>query len=188
MKRLICALLVSSLPAALGCGDSDIVGPFAGGPMQLTVAGIIPSDIQAGFIDRDVSITNAAANLWVNYTRLVTDLCGNEPVGFLISSLAVTLDFEESLNVTQLQQVLDGTVTVYLSAAGTTVDIGTGLLTGVGPVALQDLSTEESLAVLHPQMLAGNFRVGLRGETSRTSDDDFSMDVELSFLSRASCQ
>ena len=100
----------------------------------------------------------------------------------------MSLDFEERVNVTQLEDVFDGTVTVYLTAGGTSVDIGTGSLAGAGPVELQGHGTEDALAVMHPQMLAGSFDVGLSGTTSRTTDEDFSMDVEVSFLTRASCQ
>ncbi len=188
MKRLVCALLVATFPIVSGCGGDDPVGPIASGPMQLSITGIAPSDIEAGVIDRNVSITTAAANLWPSYVRLVSDLCGRDPVGFSINSLAMSLDFEESLNVSQLEEVFDGTVTIYLTAGGATVEIGTGLVSGAGPVTLQGVSTEEALAVLYTQMLAGTFQVGLRAETSRTAEDDFSLDVEVSFLTRASCQ
>jgi len=188
LKRIVCALLVSALPVVLSCGgDSDPVGPFASGEMELRFAGISPSDIEAGIIDRDVSITSAAANLWVSYVALVTDLCGREPVGFSVNSVAILLDLEES-EVSQLEQVFDGAVTVYLAAGGVSVDIGTGMVSGAGPVVLQGDGTEEALAVLYSAMLANSFQVGLRGETSRTSADDFSMDVDVTFLTRASCQ
>lgn len=189
MDRLLCVLLLWSLPAVLSCGgDGDPVGPIASGPMQLMITNISPSDITDGVIDRDVNINTAAVGLWASYLRLVTDLCGREPVGFTISALAVTLDLEESVNVSQLEQVMDGTVTVYLAAGGVTVDIGRGLLSGLGPVGLEEVSTQETLAALHDRMLASDFQVGLRAETSRTDGGDFSMDVEVSFLTRAFCQ
>jgi hypothetical protein len=156
--------------------------------MELRFAGISPSDIEAGIIDRDVSITSAAVNLWVSYVALVTDLCGREPVGFSVNSVAILLDLEESTDVSQLEHVFDGAVTVYLAAGGVSVDIGTGMVSGAGPVVLQGDGTEEALAVLYSAMLANSFQVGLRGETSRTSADDFSMDVDVTFLTRASCQ
>ena len=120
--------------------------------------------------------------------RLVTDLCGNDPADFSVFSIAITLDFEESENVSQLEQVLDGDVTLYFTSGGTTVDIGTGVLSGAGPVALTGLSSAESLAVLYTEMLEGTFNVGLRAETSRTTNDDFSLELNVSFLTRASCQ
>ena len=164
------------------------MGPIDGGPMEFSVTGIGPSDIQGGVITREVSIVSAAANLWTSFARLTTDLCGQEPVGFIISALGISLQLEGSENVTRLDDVFDGQVTLYLSGGGVTVDIGTGLLSGVGPVGLDEISTRETLAPLHANMLASNFNVGLRGETSRTSGDDFSMDVETTFLARAVCQ
>ena len=195
LNRLLCALLVSVLPAVLSCGgDSDPVGPFASGPMELTINSINPSDITAGIIDRDVSITSAAANLWASYIRLTTDLCGREPVGFSIGALALTLDLEGSVNVSALDDVIDGTVTVYFAstqgndASAVRVDVGTGVVSGIGSVGLEEVSTRETLAALYDRMLSSDFRVGIRAETSRTDSDDFSMVVEVSFLARAFCE
>lgn len=187
MKRLVCALLLSSLPAMAGCSGGDPVGPFTSGEMILSFS-IAPEDIEGGVIDRDISVATAAANLWISYVRLVTDLCGNEPASFDVHSIAVTLDFEASEEVSQLEQVLDGQVTVYFTQGGTTVDIGTGVLLGAGPVGLQGLSSQASLATLYTEMLAGTFNVGLRGGTSRTTNDDFAMQIQISFLTRATCQ
>ena len=156
--------------------------------MQFSITGVGPGDIEDGIIDRNVSITSAAANLWTSYVRLVSDLCGREPVGFSINSLAISLDLEESVNVTTLDDVLDGTATVYLAGGGVTVDIGTGVLSGAGPVGLEGVSTQQSLAALHALMLASEFNVGLRAETSRTDAADFSMDLQLTFLARAHCE
>jgi len=149
---------------------------------------ITSEDIESGVIDRDLSVATAAADLWISFVRLVTDLCGNEPASFDVFSIAVTLDLEESEEVSQLEQVLDGQVTMYFTQGGATVDIGTGMLSGADPVSLQLLSSQESLAVLYSEMLAGTFNVGLRGETSRTTNDDFSMQLQVSFLTRATCQ
>ena len=194
LNRLLCALLVSSLPAALSCGGSDPVGPIQSGPIEITVNGISPSDITGGIIDRDVSINTAGANLWSSYVRLTTDLCGREPVGFAISALALTLDLEGSVNVSALDDVMDGTVTLYFAdtqgneASAVKVDIGRGMVFGLGPVGLEEVSTRETLAALHTRMLGSDFHVGLRAETSRTDSDNFSMAVEVSFLARAFCE
>ena len=188
MKRLVFALVLFLLPVAASCGGDDPTGPFTSGEMILTFSEITSADIEDGIIERDLSVATAAANLWISYVRLVTDLCGHEPVDFSVFSIAITLDLEESEEVSVLEQVLDGDVTLYFTAGGTTVDIGTGVLSGAGPVALQGISSAESLAVLYTEMLAGTFNVGLRGETSRTTNDDFSLDLNVSFLTRASCQ
>ena len=162
--------------------------------MEITVNGISPSNITGGIIDRDVSINTAGTNLWSSYVRLTTDLCGREPVGFAISALALTLDFEGSVNVTALDDVLDGTVTLYFAstqgndASAVKVDIGRGVVSGLGPVGLEEVSTRETLAALHTRLLGSDFHVGLRAETSRTDSDNFSMAVEVSFLARAFCE
>ena len=162
--------------------------------MEITVNGISPSDITGGIIDRDVSINTAGANLWSSYVRLTTDLCGREPVGFAISALALTLDLEGSVNVSALDDVMDGTVTLYFAdtqgneASAVKVDIGRGIVFGLGPVGLEEVSTRETLEALHTRMLGSDFHVGLRAGTSWTDSDNFSMAVEVSFLARAFCE
>ena len=189
MKRPWSTFPAFLLLAVMGCGGGgDPVAPIRSGEISLAITGIGPSDIESGAIQRNVDITSAAVNLWSSYVRLVTDLCGSEPAGFGINTLAVLLDFEQSVEVSALDEVFDGTVTVYFSAANVAVDVGAGVLTCPGPVGLVESATREALAVIHDQMLDSDFRIGFRGGTSRTPDDSFSMDVHVTFHARAFCE
>jgi hypothetical protein len=54
---------------------------------------------------------------------------------------------------------------------------------GSGPIDLELVSDEASLAPILAALLATNFRVGIRGATPRTGSDDFDarIDVRIGF-------
>lgn len=195
MKRLPLALVLALLVIS-GCGgDDDPMGPVDSPTITLTVNSMNPSDIRTpGIIEKDENISTESGNPWGRFIDSATDECGGDPAGFDVLMVSMALDVAGSQDVTQLDDVIDGTATVFFSstrgsdASAVRVNVASGPVVGAGPVTLPLAATRASFAVLHERMVGGDFHVGVRGETSLTDNDDFSMDVRVTFSARALCQ
>ena len=91
-----------------------------------------------------------------------------------------TQAFTKSKNVGMLQDVLSGDVTAFLRASetGTQVDIAT-IKNPRGGAQLDMDTTRNALESLDANLARGDFLLGLRGGTTRTSSSDFEAVITL---------
>ena len=109
---------------------------------------------------------------------------GREPSRIAVTMVQITLA-GDSRGVASLADLFNGTVEVFLDAdVGGTVPVArVSAPSGSGPIELEMVSDEASLAPILAALLATNFRVGIRGSTARTATDDFDarIDVRIGF-------
>ncbi|HEY0092703.1 MAG TPA: hypothetical protein VGB96_00195 [Archangium sp.] len=102
------------------------------------------------------------------------------PSRFELTSASLQLDVTRSKNVGMLQEVLTGDVTAFLRASetGTQVDIAT-LEAPTGSAQLDMETTGNPLEPLEANLARGDFLLGLRGGTPRSSTGDFEAFITL---------
>jgi len=188
-------LLLLSAPLLASC-NPDILDS-GNVTVRLTLGG---SDIQSGLIGKDASIGSATltngpvptgasspVRSWDEFIAYAQGQCGGDPAGFSIRFVSMGI-VSGSGTVARLDDVLTGTAWVYFSdGASSTLDVA-ATYTALGTSAtLAPQVTQGGLAPWRPMLLAGNFRIGLRGSTSNAATDSFSMVVDVVLAMNAHC-
>ena len=111
---------------------------------------------------------------WTVLLSQARDALGEAPTQFKVTDARIQLYVPGSKNVGMLQDVLSGDVTVFLRASdsGAQVDIA-DIKDPKGSAQLDMRTTGNSLKPLEASLGRSDFRLGLRGSTSKTSTSDF---------------
>lgn len=102
------------------------------------------------------------------------------PTRFEVTDARMQLDVTKSKNVGTLQDVLTGDVTAFLRSndTGTQVDIA-ALEDPEGSAQVSMDTTGNDLEPLNANLARGDFRLGLRGSTPKSSSSDFEATITL---------
>jgi len=178
------------LPA---CSDP---GPVDSSTITITVNSMNQSDIDPpGILEKDENISNETGNPWGEFIKAAESECESSPRNFQMISVSLALDVAGSQEVSVLEDVITGGVTVYFaSTRGSDADAvrvnvaSASSVSGVGPVPLGNLASASDLRVLRERLVGGDFHVGVRANTNRTDNDSFSADIRVIFRTRAHCE
>jgi len=190
-----CGLLVVTIIALSGCGGESPMSPVDSEIFSITINSMNPSDIRTvGIIEKDENVSTGTGNPWGEFIKVAGDKCRGDPLGFDVLNASIALDVAGSQNVSGLEDVISGQVTVYFASTqgsdATAIRVyvaSAASPSGTGPVTLSVTSSRVQFDVLLDRLLGGDFHVGLRAETDRTEDDSFSMDVVVTLQVRAHC-
>lgn len=138
-----------------------------------------PGSVIGGTIADSVRV-DATDPQWTAFLSQARDTLDEAPSRFDITQARMQLDVTQSKNVGTLQDVLSGDVTAFLRASetGTQVDIAT-LEAPRGSAQLDMETTGNSLEPLEANLARGDFLLGLRGGTPRSSTGDFEAVITL---------
>ena len=165
----------------IGC-EEDPVG--AEDRIVIQLSGIKESDIVSGTVQKSKNVTTETSNPYGAFMQDARQTLGREPSRIAVTMVQITLA-GDSRGVASLADLFNGTVEVFLDAdVGGTVPVArVSAPSGSGPIELEMVSDEASLAPILAALLATNFRVGIRGSTARTATDDFDarIDVRIGF-------
>ncbi|PTL83149.1 hypothetical protein [Vitiosangium sp. GDMCC 1.1324] len=164
MRRLL--LFIPLALSLIACGPSHE------GTVTYQVR-LKPGSVTGSTIADDVHV-GPDDTQWKAFLSQAQDTLGEAPSRFEVTNVRMQLDVTKSKNVGTLQEVLTGEVTAFLraSATGVQVDIAdTQDPKGSAQVELD--TTGASLEPLAANLAQGDFRLGLRGSTPRTSSGDF---------------
>ncbi|WNG61664.1 hypothetical protein F0U59_48325 [Archangium gephyra] len=132
-----------------------------------------PGGVIGGTITDSIRVDSTDAQ-WTAFLSQASSTLGEAPSRFEVTSARMLLDVTKSKNVSTFQDVLSGDVAVFLRASetGTQVDIAT-VKNPRGSAQLDMDTTGNSLESLEANLARGDFLLGLRGGTTRTSSSDF---------------
>ena len=168
-------------PLTIGC-EEDPVGVEDRIVIQLS--GIKESDINSGTVQKSKNVTTETSNPYGAFLQDARQTLGRDPSRIGVTMVQITLA-GDSRGVASFGDLFNGTVEVFLDAdVGGTVPVArVSAPGGSGPIDLELVSDEASLAPILAALLATNFRVGIRGATPRTGSDDFDarIDVRIGF-------
>ena len=138
-----------------------------------------PGDVIGGTITDSLRVDSTDAQ-WTAFLSQARATLGEAPSRFEVTSARMLLDVTKSKNVSTFQDVLSGDVAVFLRASetGTQVDIAT-VKNPRGSAQLDMDTTGNSLESLEANLARGDFLLGLRGGTTRTSSSDFEAVITL---------
>jgi hypothetical protein len=185
---------------AVACGETGGASSKTvdSGSIVVAINSMNASDIRtAGTIQKDENISTGTGNPWGEFVKKAKAQCGKDPAGFEVVSAVIALDTSGSggRTVTKFEETISGAATIFFAstqgndASATKVDVAdANRPTGAGPVALTIRAAKDALKPLQARLLGGDFHVGLRAATSKTSKDDFSMNVRATVAARASCE
>ena len=111
---------------------------------------------------------------WRNFLAQAPSTLGQAPTRFDVNEVRIQLAVPKSRNVNMIQDVFSEEVTVFLrdQDTGTQVDIAR-LEEPRGSAQVSLKTTGNDLERLHSNLLASDFRLGLRGTTPKQSSSDF---------------
>ncbi|AKJ08067.1 hypothetical protein ATI61_107502 [Archangium gephyra] len=132
-----------------------------------------PGGVIGGTITDSLRVDSTDAQ-WTAFLSQARASLGEAPSRFEVTNTSLLLDVTKSKNVGTLQEVLSGEVTAFLRASetGTQVDIAT-VDNPRGSAQLDLDPTRNSLESLEANLARGDFLLGLRGGTPRSSTGDF---------------
>jgi hypothetical protein len=138
-----------------------------------------PGSVIGGTIADSVRVDPEDAQ-WTAFLSQARATLDEAPSRFEVTSARMQLDVTKSKNVGTLQDVLSGEVTAFLRASetGTQVDIA-DLEDPKGSAQLDMDTTGNSLESLEANLSRGDFLLGLRGSTPRSSTGDFEAVITL---------
>lgn len=175
-------IVVATVPVLLACGK----GPVDSGTVSTVINGN-EGDIEGSIIYKPTNISGTVG-AWADFIKQAEDECGADPVGLEVTSLTVSnpSPFEDfvsgQLSIVFAKSTSSGIPQDPQATAGTTTNP-----TGMGPVALEQLATRDSLTALHERMVGGDFEVVLKADTDKTDADDFDFDITVNIEARAHC-
>lgn len=170
MKRLL--LLIPLALSLIACG------PTHKGTVTYQVH-LKPSSVTGSTIADDIHVDPDETQWKTFLTQARTDLDA-EPTSFEVTAMRMQLDVTKSKNVGTLQDVLSGEVTAFLrvSDTGAQVDIA-NVEDPTGSAQVEMETTDNSLEALNVSLARSDFRLGLRGSTSKTASGDFDAVITL---------
>ncbi|HYO71082.1 MAG TPA: hypothetical protein VEU33_33880 [Archangium sp.] len=153
-------------------------GPSHEGTVTYQVS-LKPGGVIGGTITDSLRVDSTDAQ-WTAFLSQARANLGEAPSRFEVTSARLLLDVTKSKNVSTLQDVLTGDVTAFLRASetGTQVDIAT-VENPRGSAQLDMDTTGRPLESLDTNLARGDFLLGLRGGTTRTSSSDFEAVITL---------
>jgi hypothetical protein len=169
-------LAVLALATVVGCEE-----PAASSDtIVIRLSGIKEDDIRDGTVEEEKNVTTEVSNPYAQFLADSRAALGADPSRIEVETVAITLG-GDSRGVLGFQELFTGTVDVFLRTDdGGTVYVGrVENPAGVGPVECEVAAGETELAPILPSLLAGSFRVGVRGATPRVATDDFDAKVEI---------
>ena len=132
----------------------------------------------------DISGTSIAAekdfdsegSAWNTFLKDAKAELGADPEVVEVVGVKVTLDVADSKNAGKFEEAIKGAVVVYAKDKETnrTIDLATvENPTGNGTVVLE--AKDVDLAVESAKLGAGKFKLGLKGDAVKTTEDDFDL-------------
>ena len=172
MSRFLFLFLLPLALSLIACGPSHE------GTVTYQVR-LKPGSVIGGTIADSVHVEPGDAQ-WTAFLSQARATLGEAPSRFEVTGARMQLDVTKSKNVSTLQDVLSGEVTAFLRASetGTQVDIA-GLGNPKGSAQLDMATIGNSLEPLKASLSQGDFLLGLRGGTSRSSTGDFEAVITL---------
>jgi hypothetical protein len=173
-------VLAAALTAALAlpaCAEDPVLATDL---IVITLSDINENDITSGVVEERKNISTESGNPYGEFLREARRILGRDPGRIRVESVQITLD-GSSRGVDGFQDLFPGEVNVFLDAsAGGTVYVGrTSAPTGMGPVVLSVISSDDSLAPIMDALLGGSFHVGVQGATHRLEHDDFDAGINI---------
>ncbi|WP_257451008.1 hypothetical protein [Archangium lipolyticum] len=139
-----------------------------------------PGDVTGSTIAKDLRVDPDDAQ-WKTFLSQAQSTLGEAPTRFEVTGARIQLDATKSKNVGMLQDVLSGDVVAFLRASetGAQVEVAeTRDPRGSAQVTMDP--TGGSLETLETNLARSDFRLGLRGGTTRTASGDFEATIILS--------
>jgi hypothetical protein len=170
MRRIHLLLPLALLLAACGARHEGTV------TYQVSLK---PSNVTGSTITQDLHVDPTEAQ-WQTFLSQARTTLEEAPTHFQVTGARLQLDATRSRNVSTPQDVLVGDVTVFLRSneTGTQVDLAE-LRDPRGSAQVAMDPTGDSLEPLDANLARGDFRLGLRGGTTRTSTGDFEAVITL---------
>mgnify|MGYP000684073182 CR=1 FL=1 len=183
-SNVVCLAALGGLLFGAGSCDDDEDPVARTDTIVIQLAGIKEGDIHDGVVEKDKNVTTEVGNPYGAFLDAARVALGRNPSRIEVTSVAITLG-GDSRGVISFADLFVGETNVFLRAdVGGTVYVArvTGP-TGVGPVICEVIAGDSALAPIRDALLAGNFRVGIRGTTNRLPTDDFDarIDVRIGF-------
>jgi hypothetical protein len=134
-------------------------------------------DVTGSSITEDIHIDPNDA-YWQNFLNQARNTLGEAPTRFDVTNVRLQLAAPKSRNVSMIQDLFSGDVTVFLRAndSGTQVDIAE-LEEPQGSAQVSMGLTRDDLEPLNANLLRSDFRLGLRGSTPKQASSDFDATV-----------
>jgi hypothetical protein len=182
MKRILSFGLILAATGILAACDEDPV--VATDLIVIQLSGIKQGDITDGVVSKSKNVSTESGNPYHAFLVEARAVLGRDPARIRVESVQLTLD-GSTRGIASFADLFNADAEVYLDAdVGGTVNVARVTRpTGTGPVELAVVSTDATLAPILAALLSGDFRVGVRGTTLRTSADDFDarIDVRIGF-------
>jgi hypothetical protein len=182
VRRISSIGLALAATALLAACDEDPV--VATDLIVIQLSGIKEGDVADGVVSKSKNVSTESGNPYHAFLVEARAVLGRDPSRIRVDAVQITLD-GSTTGIASFADLFNADAEVFLDAdVGGTVAVArvTGP-TGTGPVTLEVVSTDETLAPIMAALLSGDFRVGVRGTTLRTSADDFDarVDVRIGF-------
>jgi hypothetical protein len=134
-------------------------------------------DVTGSSITEDIHIDPSDA-YWQNFLNQARNTLGEAPTRFDVTNVRLQLAAPKSRNVSMIQDVFSGKVTLFLRDhdSGTQVEIAE-LEDPEGSAQVSMGLTRDDLEPLTGNLLRGDFRLGLRGNTPKQASSDFEATV-----------
>jgi len=184
-------LVLLACLTAIGCGPSDLTAPIGSQDLRFIVRGITASDIASGIIAKSANVNAEPGDPWGAFLAEVRGICGGDPESFDVTLAGFGLDITTG-TVESLDEVFTGDGVIHLRPGSSTADqvhVAEGMVLGSGGefVFIVPGDLRARLGPLRSQLLAGNFHVAVSGETARTANESFSLDVRVRLRATAYC-
>lgn len=134
-------------------------------------------DVEAGLVSVEKEL-DSANSTWDQFLKDAKADLGADPTALEITSAKLQFDATKSKNVGKFEDVFTGKVTVFFKIKDSSEIIEVAEITapkGTGDVELDLLTTD--LSAKAAKLKAGQFKIGVKGATAKTKDDDFELGV-----------